>query len=83
MPRAAKSDECFTIDESLCTGCFNCQLICSITYEDTFNPEIARLDIRRSRGRTQSIQFKDDCTTCGFCAQHCMYGALNFAKEEQ
>jgi len=71
----------FTVDKSLCTGCLNCQLICSISYEDTFNPERAHLIIDRARGKTLSIQFKDECTVCGLCAEHCMYGALVFKKE--
>jgi carbon-monoxide dehydrogenase iron sulfur subunit len=70
----------FTVDSSRCTGCLNCQLICSITYEDAFNPDMSRLSVDRARGKTRAIEFKDDCTTCGLCAKHCMYGALVFDR---
>jgi ferredoxin len=81
MQKTNGAAENFTVDKSICTGCFNCQLICSITYEDTFYPERARLSIERVRGETLSIQFEDNCTLCGLCAKYCMYGALTFRKE--
>lgn len=71
----------FTVKESLCAGCLNCQLICSITYANVFNTESSYLDINREGGKTSSIKFKDDCTICGLCAEYCMYGALMFKKE--
>ncbi len=69
------------VDESRCTGCLNCQLICSITFEDEFNPASARLFIDRMKGKTLSIRFRDDCTKCGLCARHCLYGALRLREE--
>ena len=81
MKKSKIPGDSFTVDKSLCTGCLNCQLICSISYEDTFNPESAQLIIERMGGKTLSIQFKEECTVCGLCAEHCMYSALVFKKE--
>jgi len=81
MPDIKRPAIYFLVNESLCTGCLNCQLICSITYADKFNPGSAYLDINRKEGETESIIFKDDCTICGLCAGYCLYGALIFKKE--
>lgn len=81
MQKIDRPDNSFVLKESLCTGCLNCQLICSITYANEFNPNMAYVNINREKGQTTSIKFKDDCIICGLCAEHCIYGALISKKE--
>ena len=78
---AARQKSYPTVDVSRCTGCLNCRLICSITYEDQFNPARARLTVDAAKGRTLRIGFREDCTKCGLCARHCLYGALTVHEE--
>jgi NAD-dependent dihydropyrimidine dehydrogenase PreA subunit len=57
-----------------CTGCLSCQLRCSLTYLDSFNPLGAYIQVRRRDG-TQ-ITFTEECNACGFCVEECRFGAL-------
>ena len=68
-------------DGSRCAQCLNCQLVCSITHAGIFNPGMARLRI--SAGEPRQITFEPECTQCGLCARHCLYGAIIAAKEEE
>ncbi len=67
-------------DGSRCTGCQNCQLICSITHAKTFNPAKARVRLSPNEPR---VTFEDDCIRCGLCARYCLYGAIRAVKEEE
>lgn len=61
-----------------CTECMCCQLICSLTYVGSFNPEIARIVINPP----DEIAFTDDCAEgCSLCTQYCVYGAITKKKE--
>ncbi|MFX0044166.1 MAG: hypothetical protein ACFE8L_14730 [Candidatus Hodarchaeota archaeon] len=64
------------IHEEKCTGCIICKLWCSYTHYKMFNPSIAHLDIKDKYGLTPKITFLNNCTNCGQCARHCLYGAL-------
>ncbi len=69
------------IDLDRCTGCLNCQLICSFTYNEIFNPDLAHIQIGRGLDDEKSAAFTDDCIQCSICADYCIYGALTRAKE--
>ena len=66
------------IDVGKCTGCRNCQLICSLIYAKAFNPTKARIVIedQESYGK-QNVYFTDECVTnCHLCTAYCVYGAI-------
>ena len=63
-----------------CVGCLNCQLICSFLYAKVFNLSKARIVIDRLDGGSK-IGFTDKCTRCGFCADYCLYDALEKVEE--
>jgi len=63
------------VDEMRCTGCLRCQLACSDLYIKAFNPGRARIRVVMS-GVDCRIEFTDDCTECGVCADHCFFGTL-------
>ena len=67
------------IDLERCTGCCNCQLICSLTYSKTFNPSQARILISQMPG--EAISFTEDCTECNLCVKYCVYGTLKLKEE--
>jgi MinD superfamily P-loop ATPase len=58
-----------------CTGCLRCQLACSEFYSGRFTLQEARLEIILS-GSVCAIRFSEDCTSCGVCADNCLYDAL-------
>ena len=58
-----------------CTGCLRCTLACSELYTGVFNPSVARIRII-IRDAHCDISFADTCTSCGICADSCLYGAL-------
>jgi len=56
-----------------CTECMCCQLICSLTYTGSFNPEEARIVINPP----EEISFTEDCVEgCVLCTRYCVYGAI-------
>jgi len=80
MAKRDKNNEAILINVEKCTGCLNCQLICSFVFEKTFNPEAAHIVIAGGPGN-RNIYFSDECTECNLCALHCVYGTLQVAKE--
>ncbi|RJP25368.1 MAG: hypothetical protein C4520_02515 [Candidatus Abyssobacteria bacterium SURF_5] len=64
------------IDLDKCTGCLNCQLICSFTYNEVFNPDLAKIRIIRTEDDGKAARFDEDCLQCSICADYCVYGAL-------
>lgn len=64
-----------TIKPDNCSGCMRCQLACAELYTGLFSLEKARIRVDLDAD-TCSITFEDDCTRCGVCADHCLYGAL-------
>lgn len=65
------------VDVGKCTGCLNCELICSFTFTQTFNPSKARI-VHDDEG----IWFTEECTECGLCTDYCVYGAIRRREEE-
>lgn len=64
------------IDLDKCTGCLNCQLICSFTYNEVFNPDLAYISITRTVNDGKGACFTEDCLQCSICADSCVYGSL-------
>jgi len=63
-----------------CAGCLNCQLICSFSYDKVFSIPKARILIDRLDVGSK-IGFTDKCNGCGFCADYCLYDALEKVEE--
>lgn len=61
-----------------CTGCLNCQLICSFIYTDAFNPSRARIII--SGDDEKKIWFTEECTGCQVCTNYCVYGTISLRE---
>jgi Fe-S-cluster-containing dehydrogenase component len=64
------------IDESKCTGCRMCQLICSFKNHGEFSQEKSYIKIENAYILHPKITISDGCINCEFCIQHCLYGAL-------
>ena len=64
------------VSEEKCSSCGTCQLWCSFTFDKSFNPLKAYIKQKFVPGQGFKIAFTDDCTLCGICADHCVYGAL-------
>ena len=80
MQKTDKNNETVLIDPDNCTGCLNCQLICSFVFEKSFNPSLANIIIGGSPGKRE-INFSDECNECNLCVTHCVYGTLTPLKE--
>jgi len=61
-----------------CTGCLICELRCSLRFEKAFNPNRAKITVRRliDSDVEYAIAFDSDCDNCGICARNCPYDAL-------
>ena len=64
------------VNEEKCSGCGNCKLWCSISFDKSFNPLKAYISQNFFPGVGFKITFTDDCNECGICAKNCEYGAL-------
>ncbi|MHA2398547.1 MAG: 4Fe-4S dicluster domain-containing protein [Promethearchaeota archaeon] len=64
------------VHEDKCTGCRICQLICSSIYEKKYAPTRAFIQIQDYYQLSPTISFSENCTKCGQCVSHCLYGAL-------
>ena len=67
--------EKIVVDAEKCTECLNCQLICSLTFTQRFNPGEARILIEPVNGGKR-IDFTEECTECYLCVNYCLYGAI-------
>ncbi len=79
MPLADEKNPEIVIDLDRCTGCLSCQLICSFTYHDVFNPDLARIRIGLGLDDEKRATFTDECVRCSICVDYCVYGALTRA----
>lgn len=68
------------VNEEKCTGCSICELWCSYTYSDTFDPSKANIKVKDKYSLNPRIIFLDTCVNCGQCANHCLYGALKLKE---
>ncbi len=82
MPQVDENNPGVLIELDKCTGCLNCQLICSFTYNEIFQPELAHIKIERDIDDNKNTKFTEDCLQCGICADYCVYGALIRTEEE-
>ncbi len=65
------------VNPEKCTECMCCQLICSLTYAGSFNPEEARIVINPPN----EIGFTGECVKgCSLCTKYCVYGAITRLK---
>ena len=68
------------VDPAKCVGCLSCNLTCSLTHEEKFNPNNARIKVvqpdRSINMGEASISFMEECENCGMCVTSCLYGAL-------
>lgn len=63
-----------------CIGCKLCQLACSASQEEIFNPYLARLFVSsRYAGKELVVEGKV-CTLCGVCVETCPVGALEMVE---
>ncbi len=79
MSREIKSRE-IKIHNEKCVGCGTCELWCSFTFQKAFIPLLANIHQSFVSGEGFKISFTEDCTQCGICAGHCVYGALEIVK---
>ena len=68
------------VNEDRCTGCIICQLWCSYVNKKQFNPYEANIIIENRYGLSPKISFLESCLHCGQCAEHCLYGALEYKE---
>lgn len=66
------------IDTPKCVSCMACQLICSLTYTGSFNPERACIVINPP----DEIRYTDECReSCTLCTGYCEPGAIVRVKK--
>ena len=67
------------VDAEKCTECLSCQLICSLTFSQRFNPQDSRIIVEPINGGRR-IDFTDDCTECYLCVKYCLHGAITLKE---
>jgi Fe-S-cluster-containing hydrogenase component 2 len=68
------------IDQTKCSGCWSCRMICSLTFQKRFNPLESFIKIEWNDQDGYSIIFDEDCTDCTMCAKYCSFGALTIKE---
>lgn len=68
------------VHQEQCAGCSSCQLMCSISHKDGFNPLDSHIEITWVEGQGHLIAFKKECEHCGLCVSQCAYGALELVS---
>ncbi len=83
MPAAAKSVFQILTHPESCVLCTVCQLRCSDRLTKAFNPHASAITIHPRKGQIGAeIAFTPECDSCGICARHCPYGALELQRKE-
>ncbi|MHA1130791.1 MAG: 4Fe-4S dicluster domain-containing protein [Candidatus Helarchaeota archaeon] len=76
-----KSENLIVTHPEKCTGCLICQLICSFIYHKKYSLALANIQVS-THVFPPEISFRDECTHCFECVQHCLYGALQLEEAE-
>lgn len=75
------------IDPSLCTGCGECERVCSVFVDDPFNEGLTKrkavyLPSPQSFSNAYTIDYTA-CTRCGECEKICPTGAIKFIDQDR
>jgi len=75
------------IDSSLCTGCGECETVCPVFVDDSFNEGLSKrkaiyLPSPQSFSNTYTIDYAA-CTRCGECEKVCPTGAIKFTDQDR
>lgn len=70
------------IDQTKCSGCWSCRMICSLTIQKKFNPLKAFIKIEWNNRDGFLINFEEGCMNCRVCAKYCSYGALTIQGQD-
>jgi len=77
--RCLRCDMPIVVYSDRCCGCHTCEMRCSFSYENAFNPSKAKIQVRRVINK-QNMEFNvtltEECNNCGICVTYCPYGAL-------
>ena len=71
------------VDHEKCTGCRQCELVCSVFHSGASNP--ARSRIRVVKWENEGIYLPMTCQNCEkpFCVEVCPTGALSYGKMKE
>ena len=69
------------IDLQKCTGCRNCELACSVTHTQTFNPRRSRIQILKDEPHNLVVPMV--CLQCEvpLCEEACPTGAISYNEK--
>ncbi len=68
------------VDQTKCSGCWSCRMICSLTFQKKFSPLDAFINIEWNDQDGFSISFDEGCTDCTICSRYCSFGALTIKE---
>lgn len=72
-------EQVLIVDADKCTGCKICELICSMTKLNEFNPKKSYIKVLRNKEMDINIVALDaKCDYCGECIKWCIPKAIRF-----